>query len=41
MVYYIDSAICKAAIHSGMMTTNGGEVTVELANGLEAYEKAL
>lgn len=41
MVYYVDSAICKAAIHSGMLSPDGGEVTVELANGLESYERSL
>jgi len=41
MVYYIDSAICKAAIHSGMIPADGGSITVELANGLEAYEAAM
>jgi hypothetical protein len=41
MVYFSESSICKAAIHSGMMPPEGGEVTVELANGLESYERAL
>jgi len=33
--------VCKAAIHSGMMPATGGEVMVEIANGLEQYEAAL
>lgn len=41
MVYYYDTAICKSAIHSGVMPQEGGEITVELANGLEAYEGSL
>lgn len=38
MVYYVDSAVCKAAIHAGVITSEGGEVVLEIANGLETYE---
>lgn len=41
LIYFVDTAICKSAIHSGMMPASGGEITVEIANGLEAYESAL
>jgi len=41
MVYYTDSAVCKAAIHSGILTAEGGEVVLEIANGLESYESLM
>jgi len=34
----MDSAVCKAAIHAGVIEAEGGEVVLEIANGLEAYE---
>ena len=32
-----DSAICRAAIHAGLITEQGGEVTVVLEPGRPAY----
>ena len=36
-VYTADSTICRAAIHAGVMTEHGGEVTVVLEPGRPAY----
>lgn len=36
-VYTADSAICRAAIHAGLLTEQGGEVTVVLEPGRPAY----
>jgi len=41
MVYHSDSVVCKSAIHSGMLTAAGGELKLEIANGLENYESVL
>jgi hypothetical protein len=37
-LYTDDSSICTAAVHTGMITTVGGVVTVEIAAGQERYE---
>jgi hypothetical protein len=36
-VYTADSTICRAAIHAGLITEHGGEVTVVLEPGRPAY----
>jgi hypothetical protein len=36
-VYTADSAICRAAVHAGVITEHGGEVTVVLEPGRPAY----
>jgi hypothetical protein len=36
-IYTGDSAICRAAIHAGMISNDGGEVTVVLEPGRPAY----
>lgn len=41
MVYHSDSVVCKAAIHAGLLPASGGEVKIEIANGLESYESVL
>ena len=38
-VYTDDSSVCTAAVHAGAITVEeGGEVTIEIAPGEEAYE---
>jgi hypothetical protein len=36
-VYTTDSTVCRAAIHAGVITEHGGEVTVVLEPGRQAY----
>ncbi len=36
-VYTVDSMICVAAVHAGVITAKGGAVTVQRAQGLEQY----
>lgn len=36
-VYSDDSSMCTAAIHAGVLTSAGGQATVTIAPGLEAY----
>jgi LCCL domain-containing protein len=40
-VYINDSAICVAAVHAGIITLDGGAVTVTKATALKAYEASL
>ncbi|WP_245820608.1 LCCL domain-containing protein [Flavimaricola marinus] len=35
--YTADSAICVAAIHAGVISSDGGEVTALLVDGLPSY----
>lgn len=37
-VYTDDSSICTAAVHAGVITTEGGAVTVAIAPGQASYE---
>lgn len=37
-VYTDDSAVCTAAIHAGVLTSDGGEVEVFILEGEESYE---
>jgi hypothetical protein len=36
-IYTADSSICAAALHAGLASAKGGEVTVEAASGCSAY----
>ncbi|MGH8241848.1 MAG: LCCL domain-containing protein [Steroidobacteraceae bacterium] len=36
-VYTVDSSICVAAVHAGVITAKGGAVTVQRAEGLKQY----
>jgi hypothetical protein len=36
-VYTVDSSICGAAVHAGVITMKGGEVTVQRSTGLAQY----
>jgi hypothetical protein len=36
-VYTTDSSICRAAVHAGVITAAGGEVTVQASLGCKAY----
>ncbi|MGH8198512.1 MAG: LCCL domain-containing protein [Steroidobacteraceae bacterium] len=36
-VYTVDSSICVAAVHTGVITAKGGAVTVQRAQGLKQY----
>lgn len=40
-IYTANSGICSAAIHAGMITTEGGMVTVELRSGQPFYTGSL
>jgi hypothetical protein len=37
-VYKDDSSICKAAIHSGELTNEGGEIEVRMVEGKASYQ---
>jgi hypothetical protein len=36
-IYTNDSSICRAALHAGVISTNGGEVTVHPEPGQNRY----
>jgi hypothetical protein len=33
MIYHDDSYVCKAAIHSGVIDENGGDLILTIGNG--------
>jgi hypothetical protein len=35
--YTNDSVVCQAAVHAGVITTQGGTVTIEILPGLQSY----
>jgi hypothetical protein len=37
-IYTDHSSICAAAVHAGIITGNGGEVTIQEVDGLENYD---
>jgi len=38
MIYYEKSSVCQAAVHSGIMSADGGDVILEIANGQAHYQ---
>ncbi len=37
MIYHDDSYVCKAAIHSGVIDENGGDLILTIGNGQQFY----